>query len=144
MPTFGSTFGASSLTAFGLRVNAGGAAPSYRFDTIPTLINEGTQSGTFNVITSLVPNGTTLYWTINHITSSDADFVAVSGSFNISSGTGSFTVTLANDALIEGTEAFTVSIRTTSTSGPVRATSSSVNIGDRSYSFSSPSTSINE
>lgn len=144
MPTFGSTFGAASLTSFGLRINAGGAIPSYNFDVIPTQLNEGDPEGTFNVITTLVPNGTTLYWTINHITSSDADFVAVSGSFNISSGTGSFPIRILSDAPTEGTETFTVSIRTLSTSGPVQKTSASVNIGDRTYSFSSPSLSINE
>ena len=144
MPTFGSTFGASSLISFGLRMSAGSPPPSYNFTSIPTQLNEGDPEGTFNVTTTGVPSGTTLYWTINHITSSPADFVATSGSFNITAGSGSFPIRITNDVDTEGTETFTVSIRTTSTSGPVRATSASVNIGDRTYSFSSPSTSINE
>jgi hypothetical protein len=47
--------------------------PSYTFSSIPTSIDEG-NTGTFNVTTSYVANNTTLYWTIDNVTTSSGDF----------------------------------------------------------------------
>ena len=119
----------------------------YAFGTIPTSINEDS-SGTFNVDTTNISNGTILYWTINHVTTTSADFSATSGSFTINSNTGSFNITTIADSATEGGETFTVSIRTGSTSGTVVAISSSVTINDTSvgvsYTFGSIPSSINE
>lgn len=119
----------------------------YAFGTIPTSINEGS-SGTFNVDTTNISNGTILYWTINHVTTTSADFSATSGSFTINSNTGSFNITTIADSATEGGETFTVSIRTNSTSGTVVAISSSVTINDTSvgisYTFGTIPSSINE
>jgi len=119
----------------------------YIFGTIPSSINEGS-SGTFNLNTTNISNGTTLYWTINHVTTTSADFSTTSGSFTINSNTGSFNITTIDDSATEGGETFTVSIRTGSTSGIVMAISSSVTINDTSvgisYNFGSIPTSINE
>jgi len=145
MPTFGSTYGAASLTSFGLRMSTGGAAPpTYTFTSIPTQLNEGGAVGTFNVTTTGVPTGTTLYWTINNVTTTNADFVAVNGSFVVTGGTGSFTVQAANDLSVEGTETFTVSLRTVSITGSVVQTSSSVSVGDIAYTFGVIPSSMNE
>ena len=120
---------------------------NYIFGTIPSSINEGS-SGTFNLNTSTISNGTTLYWTINHVTTTSADFSATSGSFTINSNTGSFNIATIPDSATEGGETFTVSIRTGSISGIVVAISSSVTINDTSvgisYNFGSIPTSINE
>ena len=121
---------------------------NYIFGTIPTSINEGS-SGTFNLDTTNISNGTTLYWTINHITTTSADFSATSGSFTINSNTGSFNIATIADSATEGGETFTVFIRTDSTSGTVVAISNSVTINDTSitsasYIFSTIPTSINE
>jgi hypothetical protein len=120
---------------------------NYIFGSIPSSINEGS-SGTFNLDTTNISNGTTLYWTINHVTTTSADFSTTSGSFTINSNTGSFNITTIADSATEGGETFTVSIRTDSTSGTVVAISSSVTINDTSvgisYTFGSIPTSINE
>jgi len=106
--------------------------PIYTFDTIPSSIDEGS-SGTFNVITyNEVPNGTTLYWTINNSTTAGADFSASSGSFTVNNRIGSFTVVALSDSLTEGAQTFAVQIRTVSTSGNIVVTSSSVTINDTS------------
>ena len=120
----------------------------YSFGTIPTSINEGS-SGTFNLDTTNIADNTTLYWTINHTTTTGADFSATAGSFVVNSNTGSFNITTIADSLTEGTETFTVSIRTVSTSGAIVATSNSVAINDTSigsatYTFATIPTSINE
>ena len=89
---------------------------------------------TINVVTFNVPSGTTLYWTTNHITTSNIDFVSNidSGSFTVTSGTGSFTVTPVSDSTSEGPETFTLSIRSSNINGTVMATSSSTIINDTS------------
>jgi hypothetical protein len=99
-------------------------------------INEGNNL-TINATTTNVADGTTLYWTINHVTTSDADFSAVSGSFTITSGAGSFIVTPTPDAITEGPETFTVSIRTVSVSGTVVATTGSTTVNDTSAALAS-------
>ena len=121
---------------------------NYIFGTIPSSINEGS-SGTFNLNTTNIADNTTLYWTINHTTTTSADFSATSGSFIVNSNTGSFSITPSADSLTEGGETFTVYIRTDSTSGTVVAISSDVTINDTpigsaSYTFGSIPTSISE
>lgn len=105
-----------------------------------TSINEGS-SLTFNVTTTNVANGTTLYWT----NSNSTDFSITSGSFIINSNAGSFSVTPTADSTTEGAETFTVSVRTVSTSGDIVATSSIITINDTSQAIApgggtSPST----
>ena len=117
---------ASSVTVVGTYV-----APSYSFSSVPGSINEGS-TGTFVVTTTNVTNGTTLYWTISHVSTSSQDFSSTSGSIVISSGTASFTITTSADLTTEGNETFLVQLRTGSTSGTVVATSSSVTLSDTS------------
>jgi len=108
--------------------------PTYSVAAAVGNIDEGSNL-TINATTTNVADGTTLYWTINHVTTSDADFSAVSGSFTITSNTGSFTVTPTTDFINEGPETFTVSIRTVSVSGTIVATTSSVTVNDTSTSL---------
>ena len=121
----------------------------YTFSTTPTAISENVE-GTFNVTTSGVANGTTLYWTINNSSTTNADFVAVTGSFVINSSAGTFKVKPVADLSTEGPQLFTVSIRTVSITGTIEATSASVTVTDTSaaassvYSFATQPTSINE
>jgi hypothetical protein len=117
-------------TASLIVVNDTSLTPLLGFTSIPSSINEGS-AGTFNVNSSLA-NGTTGYWTINHVTTSAADFTASSGSFTVTGGVGSFTITPLADVSTEGPETFTVSLRTGSISGTVEATSSSITINDTS------------
>jgi hypothetical protein len=111
-------------------VSSGSAppTPSYSFGSIPSSINEGS-AGTFNVTTTNVSDGTTLYWTV---ATNSGDFGTTSGSFTITSNAGSFTVTPTADATTEGSETFTVALRTVSITGTVVATSSTVTINDTS------------
>ena len=117
-------------TASDILISDTSLTPILGFSSVPSSINEGSV-GTFNVTSSL-SNGSTAYWTINNVTSTGADFNEVSGSFTITSGVGSFTVTPFADQTTEGTETFTVSLRTGSISGTIEANSSSVIINDAS------------
>jgi hypothetical protein len=109
--------------------------PTYTVTPTASSVNEGS-SISFNVLTTNVSNGTTLYWTLNTVSgtinSSDFSGGAVSGSFTITNGIGSVTLTIANDLTTEGTESFQLQVRTDSTSGTVVVTSSTVTINDTS------------
>jgi hypothetical protein len=122
--------------------------PTYTFGTITNPITEG-NTFTFNLNTTNILNGSTLYWSINHISTTISDFTATSGSFTINSNTGSFNITTIADTTTEGTETFTVSIRTVSTSGTIVNTSNTITINDtsvgvQSYTFGTIPNSIDE
>jgi len=108
-------------------------APTYSVSPNASSVNEGS-SVTFNVNTTNVTNGTTLYWTVSR----PEDITPISGSFTVSSGVGTFNVTIDADATTEGTETFTASVRTGSTSGTIQATSVSITINDTSTTLPPP------
>ena len=130
-------------------INANGAGTSsatvssqaYAVSPTANNVDEGS-SLTFNVTTANVANGTTLYWTINNITTADGDFSATSGTVSINSDAGTFSVTTVADSTTEGSQTFTVSLRTDSVSGTVVDTSATVTINDTSTNPWSPSTDI--
>lgn len=97
------------------------------FATTPATIAEAT-SGSYIVNTVGLVNGTTLYWTINNITTNDAQFSAVSGSFTITSNSGTFSVSPVSNWMTTPSTTFTVSIRTDSVSGPIAITSSTTSV----------------
>jgi hypothetical protein len=97
----------------------------------PVSINEGSV-GTFNVETTDVPNGTTLYWNINHISSSSGDFAENNGAFVVTSNAGLFVITPFADFSTEGAQTFTVSVRTGGITGPVVAISALTTVNDTS------------
>jgi membrane protein insertase Oxa1/YidC/SpoIIIJ len=102
----------------------------YAVSASSATVNEGS-SVTFTITTANVANGTTLYWTTDG-TAVAADFTdsETSGSFTITSGSGSVVRTLTLDYVTEGSETFSLSVRTGSTSGTVVATSETVTIND--------------
>ena len=126
--------------------------PTFAFSNATTTINEGT-SVNYTVNCTDVVVGSSLYWTVNHITTSPNDFVESYGTVVISNGSllssfGTFTISTLLDSVTEGSETFTLQVRTGSITGPVVATSPTITIVDISlnptYTFSSPSLSITE
>ena len=120
----GSTAGPVVLTVGPTSISDTSTGPVTPTYSVPSTfsINEGV-TGSVTVTTTNVANGTTLYWTISHTSTSAADFSAVSGSFTISAGSGTVSITTVADSLTEGSETFTLQIRTVSTSGTIVATS---------------------
>ena len=125
----GSISGTVIVTSGSITVNDISLTPA--FTVTPASINEGS-SGSFTV-NNLGAAGT-YYWTINNITTANADFNAVSGSFNTATlnGNGTFTIDIISDNTTEGTQTFTVSVRSGSTSGTILVTSGSVTVNDTS------------
>jgi len=131
----GSTSGTIVATSSGVTINDTSLPPTYSVSPSTSSVNEGS-SVTFTVSTTNVSNGTTLYWSTSTVSgtvnASDFNDSATSGSFTISSNSGTITRTLSNDLTVEGSESFQLQIRTGSTSGTIVATSSAVTISDTS------------
>jgi len=123
--------------------------PTYSVAPTTTSVNEGVAL-TFNVTTTNVANGTTLYWAYKDGTATALDLTAANGFFTINSlGNGSFFVTPVADATTEGSETFRISILTGSVTGKEEAYSSSVTINDTSlpsatYAVAAAAASVNE
>ena len=98
-------------------------------------VDEGLGNGTaFDVYTTGVANGTTLYFTVTG-TVTGADFIGgnlPSGSTVVTDGVSGVSFGLIEDSLTEGPENYALEIRTGSTSGPVVATSTLVTVNDTS------------
>ena len=110
--------------------------PTYSLGTSSTSVNEGS-TVTFTTTTANVSNGTTLYWSVSGVSSSDFTVNSTTGSFTIgSNGQGSVSLTLSSDSSTEGTEYFTFYVRTGSTSGTIVATSPQITINDTSSCLS--------
>jgi hypothetical protein len=127
----GSTAGTVVAVASTVTVNDSTSPtnPTYSVTPSTTSVSEGS-TVTFNVATTNVGSAT-LYWT-NAGTTTGADFVggANSGSFAVTNNAGSFSITVATDALMESVETLIIQIRTVSTSGSVVATASTVNVNN--------------
>ena len=123
------------VVAISSAVTVADVVPSYSVVPSTNSINEG-NTVTFTVTTTGVPNATILYWTMlpvsGTLSASDFTDAATSGSFTVSSNTGTIARTVAADRSTEGLEAFRLEIRRSSTTGTVVATSEIVYINDTS------------
>jgi hypothetical protein len=85
----------------------------------PTVASlEKNQAQTWDITTSNQPNGTRLYWTIQHHGTDDDNFDAVSGSFLLFQNRGAFTINLSALAPLNN-ESFDVLIRADGINGTV-------------------------
>lgn len=107
--------------------------PTYSVSTTSTAVNEGA-SITFEVTTTELSDGTTLYYDTN-LDDSDFSGSTENGSFTITSGAATFTVTLANDTFTEGAETLTARLYDDAGRTNEVATSNSVTINDTSLSL---------
>ena len=119
---------------------------SYAIGVSTETVNEG-GSVTFTINTLNVGYGTTLYYSTSGTVSSD-DFSnnSLTGSFVVNNNTATVTRTIANDVNTEGNETFNLVVRTTSSSGTVVATSSTITVLDvvPEYSVTPSTNSVNE
>ena len=120
----GSTSGTIVATA-SLSIND--PTPYFTFTSTPNPVTEGSTTTITVQGYNLAIESGTYYWTIE---TNAVDFGTTSGSFTLTSGAGSFTVSPTSDFVTEGNEPFTIAIRTGSTSGPIISTSSSLTIQD--------------
>jgi hypothetical protein len=102
---------------------------SYAITPASSVVSEGSNLAV-SVGTTGIADSTTLFWTILHGTTSNADFSSVSGSAIITSNTGSFNIGITYDGLADLNETFQVQLRTVSTSGTIVATSPAITVAD--------------
>ena len=116
------------------------SAATYSISGSNTVVEGNTV--TYTVNTTGVPDGTSLYYTVNL---SSTDVTPLTGSFPITSNTGTFTLTAKQDLTVESDESLTVNIRIVSTSGPIVATMNTI-IEDTAFTIAltPSSTSVNE
>ena len=116
------------------------SAATYSISGSNTVVEGNTV--TYTVNTTGVPDGTSLYYTVNL---SSTDVTPLTGSFSITSNTGTFTLTAKQDLTVESNETLTVNIRIVSTSGPIVATMNTI-IEDTAFTIAltPASTSVNE
>lgn len=107
--------------------------PTYSVSPNLSSVDEGS-TVIFTINTTNVANGTILYYSLNGtgITASDFNPSGLTGSLTINNNTGNVNITLSNDVVTEGVESFVFNLRTSSVSGVIVATSSSVTINDTS------------
>jgi len=122
-------------------VTVGDVVPTFSITESSTIVDENA-TVTFTVSGSNIPNGT-YYYSIEQesgiITASDFDPASLTGSFSISSNSGTFTITLANDFATDDSESFSVNVRRDSTTGTIVASSNIITINDTSRTAGSSS-----
>ena len=106
---------------------------SYTLTPSATTVAEGS-SVTFNLTTTNVPNGTTVYWTATGTGATADDLSILSGSTTISNNASSFAIAVKQDFVVDANQSFEVQIRTGSTSGSIVTTSPAVSITDTPFS----------
>jgi hypothetical protein len=107
----------------------------YLNDPIGNQVNEGTAWDFFITTYGANTVGTTVYWTIDYNSSTDAaDFAAVNGSLVLSANPNSngFVVFFSADRITEGPQTFRIQIRIGSITGPIVGQSSLITINDTS------------
>jgi len=102
-----------------------------------TSIEEG-NSTTFTVNTANIPNGTSLNWSINNVSSENADFTSTSGTVTINSNSGTVTIgTVADTDATEGNETFKLDVSGTVSGSAVSGSSANVTIVDKTPQITS-------
>ena len=112
----------SGVASASVVVNDTSKTPLYSLTSSSASVNEGS-SVTFTLSTANVANGTVLPYVITGISSSDLSSGSLTGSFTVSNGSASTSITLANDVLTEGTETATLSTAVGSVAVTVNDTS---------------------
>jgi hypothetical protein len=143
----GSTTGDVVATTFVISVSDTSFPPTYSIKPDKTTMNEG-QTVTYQVGTTGVPTGTTLYWT-NSGTTTGADFTGAqnSGSFVVNAGVGTIVRQLTADLFSEGFETIILNLRIGSDEGTIVATAETVYVNDSSvpyYNVTASTSNVNE
>ena len=131
--SYGNTWGSTGTVT----INDTSLTPTASLSPSANPINEGSTM-TFTVTTTNFTSGT-LYWTLENVSNwESSDQSATSGSFTVSSSSGSFSFTITSDGYTEGTEQFLARVRLNSTSGTIIGTSATISINDTSTGTPEP------
>ena len=104
-----------------------GTNSTYRLTTTSTEIHEGRQL-LVRVDTTGVEDGTRLYWTIDHESTTTLDFVVEAGIITVSNGLAFFTVMVRLDEESDDNEVFRIALRKKGVEGPIVSRSEALTI----------------
>jgi hypothetical protein len=145
----GSTTGDVVATTFAISVSDTSFPPTYSITPDKTNMNEG-QTVTYQVETTGVPTGTTMYWT-NSGTTTGADFIGNhnSGSFIVNAGVATIVRQVSADLFSEELQFETIilDLRIGSDEGTIVATAETVYVNDSSvpyYNVTASTSNVNE
>lgn len=112
------------------------AIPTYSIVSSVLLSADEASSAIFNITTTNVDDGTTLYWTTSGSVDK-TDFIdnQLSGTSIVTSNNTTITRAISADNKTEGPENFLLQIRTGSFTGPIVATSNPIRINDTSIEY---------
>tara|TARA_R100001082_G_C4363644_1_gene160676 strand:- start:83 stop:1888 length:1806 start_codon:yes stop_codon:yes gene_type:complete len=108
---------------------------SYTLALSPTPVNEATSS-TWTVNTTGVPNGYTLYYTVEGTAATNADIESLNGSFQINNNTGTLSIPIRQDFVVDNAETLIVKLRQNSITGIVLGTWNTVTVNNVAWSLS--------
>lgn len=89
-----------------------------------TAVSNGALTATF---TTTDGDDCTLYWTIEHSDTTDANFINLNGQFQFVNGTGQFVINVSN-VILTADKTFYVAIRTGSVTGPITEISTALTL----------------
>ena len=111
------------------------SAASYTLALSPTPVNESTSS-TWTVNTTGVPNGYTLYYTVEGTAATNADIESLNGSFQINNNTGTLSIPIRQDFVVDNAETLIVKLRQNSITGIVLGVWNTVTVNNVAWSLS--------
>lgn len=104
-----------------------GVDENYILYPVANAVNEG-DGLLIHLVTNNVPNYTTLFWSIAHISTNEDDFINTSGNVTVINNGASFVVQTAQDIKTEGNELFVIRLRKDSVTGPIVANTPNIAI----------------
>jgi hypothetical protein len=114
--------------------------PSYSLSSSSSTVDEG-DSFTITLVTENVEDGTTLDYTITGVSSEDIDGASLTGTFTVTSGTATLSVSTTADVSTEGEETFNLALDNGGDTVDVLFTDTSI---EPTYTLSRSATAVNE
>ncbi len=105
-----------------IRLSNTSSTATYQVVPFTTLIGRG-ESTPVSITTTEIPNGTLIYWTIEHLSTLSSDFVRNTGVVQIVSNSAGFTLETVASTVSRLRESFRIQLRLGSISGTILATS---------------------
>lgn len=102
---------------------------TYTLSAFASKVDEG-KKVKGQLITSNVQDGMVVFWSVVHVTTTDQDFVQVSGTSVVTGNKALFEIETASDSVWESSESFKVQIRKNGPTGAIVATSAPVKLAE--------------
>lgn len=127
----GSPTGPLLSTSSPIKVTAETTAPVYKLSATPTEAKEGS-TFYFNVSGTNIPEGTMLYWVVNHTTTTDSNFIQVRGTTVVNKNASGFAIDTVVNPDYTADKTFTLSLHKGSYNGEILGTTQALTLKNSS------------